>query len=67
MLLMLHKVNFAAKYSTVIVMIIIDNKISGVFEGNNLLFCLQIGHISMIKNRKAMRANGCRRCLLIVS
>lgn len=38
---MLHKVNFAAKYNTVIVMIITDNKISGVFEGANLLFCLQ--------------------------
>lgn len=57
---MLHKVNFAAKYNTFIVMIITDNKISGVFEGANLLFCFQIGHISMIENRKAMRANGCR-------
>lgn len=61
-----HKVNFAAKYNTLVVMIITDNKVSGVFQGTDSLFRLQVGHISKIKSRtklNAMRPNGCKRCL----
>lgn len=65
MYLMPHKFFFSAKCNTAIV-VIIGNKITGLLQGADLLFFMQVAHIFKIRNRTKVntkRANGCKKCL----